>query len=413
MPRFEPFVGVRYNPGLVRLDDVVAPPYDVVSEEERVALAGRSPYNAVHVELARAEAGADPYAAAAYRFDEWLARGVLEADDGPAFYVYRMGYHDVEGRPRQTSGVIGALELAVPGEGDVLPHEHTMRKPRDDRLNLLRACRANLSPIWGLSLTPGLSALCEPTGPPVARCTDDHGVHHRLWPVTRPGIVAAITEAVAASPVVIADGHHRYETALAYRSEAPGSRSGGSRSGGDEDLIMTYVVELAEDQLEVRPIHRVLTGLPDAFDVAAALAERFDAVEAGPVADGILRNMAEQEALGLVVGTRSWLLRPRENKPGGDGAADAGAAAGADDGDADRLDRALQALPAHSVAYQHELSEVLGLAAKGDVQAAVLLRPVTVPQIAEAARARRRMPPKSTFFHPKPRTGLVFRRLAG
>src|SRR4029077_1915435 len=130
-----------------------------------------------------------------------------------------MGFHDESGRPHQTSGVIGALELAVPGEGDVLPHERTMPKPKGDRLDLMRSCRANISPVWGLSLAEGLSALCEPSGPPTARCTDDDGVHHRIWRLEQPAVLEAISAAVGGAPVVIADGHHRYETALHYRDE--------------------------------------------------------------------------------------------------------------------------------------------------------------------------------------------------
>ncbi|MBV8982117.1 MAG: DUF1015 family protein, partial [Acidimicrobiia bacterium] len=117
MPRFEPFDGIRYNPEAVELDRVVAPPYDVIGPEERQALEERDPHNVVRIDLPRDEPGRDRYTAAGCHLDEWLAEQVLLTDDGPAFYVYRMGYHDRDGRPRQTSGVIGALELSVPGEG--------------------------------------------------------------------------------------------------------------------------------------------------------------------------------------------------------------------------------------------------------------------------------------------------------
>ncbi|MBV8235876.1 MAG: DUF1015 domain-containing protein, partial [Acidimicrobiia bacterium] len=232
MPRFEPFAGVRYNSDAVELDGVVAPPYDVIGPEERLALERRDPHNVVHVDLPRDEPGRDRYTAAGCRLDEWLVEHVLARDDEAAFYVYRMGYRDTGGRPRQTSGVIGALELSVPGEGDVLPHERTMPKPKDDRLNLLRSCHANLSPIWVLSLAGGLSGLCELPGPPDARCTDDAGVHHRLWRIIQPGVASALAEAVGSAPVVIADGHHRYETALAYRDERRAAGAG----PGDHDL---------------------------------------------------------------------------------------------------------------------------------------------------------------------------------
>jgi uncharacterized protein (DUF1015 family) len=397
VPRFEPFPGLRYDTERVALDDTLAPPYDVISDDDRAHLEARSPYNAVRLELPQDEAGRDRYTAAQCRLDEWLASGVLLSDDEPSFYVYRMGFHDEAGRPRQTAGVIGALELSVPGEGDVLPHERTMSKPKDDRLNLMRACRANLSPVWGLSLAENLSQLCEFPGPPTARGTDEEGVHHRLWRISQPGVVGAIAEAVSSAPVVIADGHHRYETALHYRDERRAER--GSNAAADDDLLMAYIVELSDEQLTVRPIHRLLSGLPDGFDLPGALAESFEVFDGGPVGSELANRMTDAGALALVTGGQAWLLRPRDELD-------------PDEIDADRLDAALAALPGHDIVYQHGVDNTLALLDKGEAQAAVLLRASTVAQIAAAARARRRMPAKSTFFYPKPRTGLVFRRFA-
>jgi uncharacterized protein (DUF1015 family) len=349
----------------------------------------------VHIDLPQDAPGRDRYTAAGCLLDEWLAEHVLAQDDEPAFYVYRMGYHDADGRPRQTSGVIGALELSVPGEGDVLPHERTMSKPKHDRLNLLRSCRANLSPIWVLSLAEGLSGLCELPGPPDARCTDDEGVHHRLWRITQPGIVSALTDSVGSAPVVIADGHHRYETALAYRDERRAEGAG----RGDHDLLMAYVVELADEQLTIDPIHRLVSGLPPDVDLVGALAQWFEPFDAGPPTTSLTARMADAGALGLVVPGQAWLLKPRD--------------AGEDDlSDADRLDAVLGALPPHELAYQHGVDNVLALVEKGTADAGVLLRPVSVEQMEAAARAGRRLPEKTTFFYPKPVTGLVFRRLA-
>jgi uncharacterized protein (DUF1015 family) len=400
VPRFEPFAGVRYDPTRVDLDDVIAPPYDVISPEERARLEARSPYNVVRIDLSEPEGARDRYENACHHFYEWLDAGVLVADEEPSFYVYRMGFHDEQGRPRQTAGVIGALELSVPGEGDVLPHERTMAKPKDDRLNLTRACRANLSPVWGLSLAPGLSSLCELPGPPVARGTDEEGVHHRLWRIRQPGVVEAIAAAVASSPVVIADGHHRYETALAYRDE---QRAAGSHAG-PHDLLMTYIVELAAEQLTVRPIHRLVSGLPPGLDLVDALSPFFDPFEAAPAsgAASLPARMVDAGALALVQRDQTWLLRPRP-----DAFAQTETAL-----DSSRLAAALDALPHHAVAYQHGVDAVVAAVEKGEAQAGFLLRPATVAQIAAAARARRRMPAKTTFFYPKPRTGLVFRRLS-
>jgi len=401
VPRFEPFAGVRYDLGRVDMDDVVAPPYDVIGPDLQVALENRSPFNVVHIDLARAQNGQDRYATAGCRFDDWLAQGILRTDPEPGFYAYRMGYHDPEGRSRQIVGVLGALEVSGPGEGDVLPHEETQRKVRDDRLSLLRACRADLSPVWGLSMAEGLSDLIAPPGPPVARCTDDEGVHHRLWRLTQPGVVEAVASTVAAAPVVIADGHHRYATALAHRAERRAARGG---TPGDEDLLLALVCELADGQASVRPIHRLLDGLPEGFDVLAALEKAFEPIPAPSSLDGLPERMESEGALALLLpGDRVVLLRPLRGPVAGDPDARP---------DAALLDDALDTLPPHHLAFDHSLESVAGEVSRGTAQAAVILRPVAVSQIARTASAGLKMPTKTTFFHPKPRTGMVFRRLA-
>ena len=401
VPRFEPFAAVHYDPDRIELADVVAPPYDVVGPEEQARLEERSPYNVVRVDLAPPSdgeqgPGQDRYDAACRRFEGWLAEGVLVVDPEPGFYVYRMGWRDEDGLPHQTSGVLGLLELDSSGTGAVLPHERTMAKPLDDRLRLMRACRANLSPIWTLSLAPGLSALCEPSGPPLLRCTDDDGIHHRLWRLTAPGAVEAVASTVASSPVVIADGHHRYETALAYQAE---QRAAAGDSSGPADLVLAYVVELADERLGVRPIHRLLGDLPADLDLPGALARSFDLKPVGAPTDALPQRMAREGALALVTPEQSYLLRP----PAGTLAETVA--------DTQLLDPALDGLPSHTVTYHHDVATVLALLEKGEAQAAVLVRPVTVRQIAAAAAAGRRLPQKTSFFHPKPRTGLVFRLL--
>ncbi|MEA2704139.1 MAG: hypothetical protein QOD63_2084 [Actinomycetota bacterium] len=396
MATFLPFAGVRYDLDRVDLVDVVAPPYDVIDAAARARLEARSPYNAVRVELADDRDGEQRYEAIRRRLDGWMAEGILRRDPEPGFYVYRMGWHDDQGRALQTTGVLGALEVSTPALGQVLPHERTMGKPKDDRLSLLRATRTNLSAVWGLSLANGLSDLLDVSGPPLARCTDEDGVHHRLWHVTQPATLAAITDAVGSAPVMIADGHHRYETALAYADERAAA-SGGAR--GDFDLLLAFVVELSDEQLEIRPIHRLLRGLPEGFDLAGGLAPYFDVVDAGglPVGSRLIERMAGDGGLGLLEADRAWLLMPRNGS--------------ATDPDSARLDAALATLPSHELGFHHAPAAVVEMVRSGDAQAGVLLRPVPVDQIAATARAGRRMPEKTTFFAPKPRTGLVFRRL--
>ena len=398
MPRFEPFAGVRYDLDRVELDDVVAPPYDVIGPEDQAALEARSPYNVVRIDLPHDEGGVDRYTSARSRFDEWLAAGVLRADPEPGFYAYRMGYHDPHGNSRQIAGVLGALEVVAPGEGDVLPHEETQHRVRDDRLRLLRACRADLSPVWGLSMAEGVTELStSAAGTPVARCTDEEGVHHRMWRLTQPAVIEALAETIASAPVVIADGHHRYATALAYRDECRAER-GGAR--GDEDLLLALVCELGDGQAGVRPIHRVVAGLPEGFDVVGGLEPFFDVVASDVGVATLPAAMDEAGGLGLLQGAdRDWLLVPRHRS---------------DELEPDTaiLDAALATLPDHALTFEHSLDSVMTQVAAGKASAAVLLRPVDVHQIARAALAGRRMPTKTTFFHPKPRTGMVFRRLA-
>ncbi len=400
-PGFRPFLGIRYDPDRFGPEAVTAPPYDVLSEDDRAALMARDPHNAVRIDLPREEGGVDPYEVAAALWQQWLDEGVLVIDDEPSMYVYRMGFRDESGIAHQTTGVIGALTLSRPGEGGILPHEHTTPKAKSDRLDLLRATHANLSPIWGLSPVAGLTTLCERTAPPDWAWTDDDGIHHRLWQVREAGVMAAISDAVGSAPVLIADGHHRFETSLAYREERREVDGIYPEAGGGYDATLAYVVELAEEQLTVLPIHRLIAGLPDGTDLPGALEPWFDVFETPTDDDASLpARMVDAGALCLVSTGGRWLLRPRPE-----------AMAEARDLDSSRLDVALAGLPAHELTYQHGVGNVVDAVSSGRAQAGVLLRPATVDQITRIAHGGERMPPKTTFFHPKPKTGMVFRSL--
>ena len=398
MPRFEPFQGLRYRPDVAPLAQVIAPPYDVISPTERAHLASRHRANAVLVELPEADLSGrrDRYVVAADLFTRWQEKGLLVADSVPSLYPYRMT--DTAGRV--TTGVIGGLGLAEPGaESDILPHEQTLPKPKSDRLDLLRATRANLSPIWGLSMAKGVTATFDPTDDdPVADVVDDDGVRHQLWVLNDADTVAAVATALAAAPVVLADGHHRYETARAYQAE---QREAHGSAPGPYDLVMALVVELAEDQLTVGAIHRTVSGLPEDFDLVTALAPWFDVIRAGAADDRTLGALADSRSLAMVTGGQAYLLLPQAEVQEQEG----------NDLDSNLIATALEAMPPHEVMHRHSVAEALEALRDGEGQAAFLLRPVTVAQIDEWANARRRMPPKTTFFSPKPRTGMVFRSL--
>ena len=366
MPTFSAFPGIRYASDDLAL--VTAPPYDVIDDDERAALAARHPHNVVRIDLPRG--GEDPYADAAATFASWEREGVLTAD-APSLYLYRMSANG-----ESTLGVIGALGLEPPGTGDVLPHEHTTPKAKSDRLDLLRATTANLSPLWGLSLAEGLSKLLDPdaaTG--LGHWSDADGVVHELWRIDDDDTIDRLVESVSSAPVVIADGHHRYETCLAFAAERPDLANVSS--------TLCYVVELAPDQLTVRPIHRLLRGV-SIGDLEDALRTEYELDAANPT------------GLALVTADGTRPLRPLHETS---------------DIDSVVLDRALAHLPAHELTFQHGIDNVERAVRSGAADAGVLLRPVTVDQIARTAHAREKMPPKSTFFWPKPRTGTVFRSL--
>ena len=390
MPRFEPFPAVRYSETAGEPSDLIAPPYDVIGPDERAALEARSAVNAVRLELP-----SDGHAGAAERFRAWLGDGTLVRDGEPSFYVYRM-----TAAGRATTGVLGALELEAPGTG-ILPHERTTAKDKSDRLGILRTTEVNLSPIWGLSAAGGrLAAAARPDGlEALARAVDDEGIVHELWRLDDPERIAEVTAAVAAQPVLIADGHHRFEVANAYRTEEGAAPGAGA--------ILAYLVELAEDELAVHPIHRLLSDAPAELSLPADLTPWFQISPAAvDHAEQMPAAMAEEGALGLVLPDGLWLARPRATTTA---AADA-------DLDSCRLDVALQGLAGLgkvvTVRFQHGTGIVADAVRKGEADAAVLLRPATIGQIAATGAGGDRMPPKTTFFWPKPRTGLVFRDLA-
>lgn len=394
VPRFEPFAALRYDSSLP-LDAVAAPPYDVLSEADVDALLARHPRNIVAIDVPRDADGPTRYDAAAERLAEWIAEGTLVLDSQPTFTLYRMRFADEAGNARETVGVLGALEVVDEGADGVLPHERTTPKAKTDRLDLTRSTNTNLSPVWGLSLTGGLTELLRDAGEPVGSCVDEQGVVHTVERVTEPARVAAIAGAVASNPVLIADGHHRYAISRTFRDEVRTTRG----TGTGAELTLTYVAELVEDQLSIDAIHRLYHGV-DAAELAAVLAESFDLTEAGPVTPAFALEVVDRNALCLVRpdGTGAWLTP----KPGVFD--DVRALDGA------YLEHALRTRDI-DVSYQHGVQHVVDRLAAGDAGAAVLIRPTSIEEIRRTANERVLMPPKSTFFTPKLRTGLVLRPL--
>jgi uncharacterized protein (DUF1015 family) len=394
VPRFEPFQALRYGSNTA-LHDVCSPPYDVLSEAERLALANKHENNIVHIDMPVSAAG-NAYEHAATVLNQWISDGVLERDDTPSFTLYRMRFTDSTGKARNVVGVIGALEVVDEGAGGVLPHERTTPKAKTDRLELTRATDANLSPVWGLSLANGLSTLLSEPGELVGSVVDDLGVIHSVERVADGALIAAISSAISSHPVVIADGHHRYAISRTYRDETRERLN--SKSSGAE-LTMTYVNELIDEQLSVAAIHRLYEGI-SYKDLAAALSPFFTITDADPVGSTTLSQMNERSSLCLVAKTgRTHWLTPIAEK-----------FIGVRNLDSAYLEHALSN-EQHEVRYQHGVTEVQHELQTSEATAAILIRPVSVAEIQRTANEGLLMPPKSTFFTPKLRTGFVLREM--
>jgi uncharacterized protein (DUF1015 family) len=393
VPRFTPFPALRYSDR--EIDDLIAPPYDVLSEADLDELGGRSPWNITHVDVPRESAGPERYAAAATTLAGWIDAGVMAYDDTPSFTIYRMRFTDASGTARDIAGVLGGLEVVDEGAGGVLPHERVTPKASTDRLDLTRATKANLSPVWGLSLASGLTALLTEPGEPVASVTVD-GVDHVVERISDPDRIRAIADAIGSDDVLIADGHHRYGISRTYRDEV---RSANGDQPNPADETLAFVNELVADQLSVEAIHRLYHEV-SVEELVAALDTCFERSDAGRPDDSTLATMDTEGVLCLVTGdgAAQW-LRPRP-----------GAFEDIRSLDGAWLEHALAEV-AHSVSYQHGVDHVVEAVTSGGATAAVLIRPVSVAEIERTAREGVLMPPKSTFFTPKLRTGLVVRSL--
>lgn len=369
-----------------------SPPYDVFDESARNVYATNSK-NIVLIDYPVEAEGNARYEKANATLQRWIKDGVLRHDSSATFSIYRMTFTDETGRTRTTIGVIGALEVVDEGAGGVLPHERTTPKAKTDRLDLTRATHANLSPVWGLSLTPGLTEALVQPGVVVAQCTDEEGVQHVIEKIDDASRIAQISELVSSHPVLIADGHHRYAISRTYRDEC---RANGSTDSAE--LTMAYVGELVQEQLSVAAIHRLYD--LSSSQLLEALSEYYDTSEAGEVTPQTISEMEINGCLCLVKpdGTGVY-LSPRAKK-----------FEGIRDMDSARLEHALRNTP-HEVSYQHGVLQAKQKVTDNISGSAVLIRPVSIEEIRRTANTGELMPPKSTFFTPKLRTGMVMRDL--
>ena len=391
VPEFLPFRALRYA-ATDDLATLVAPPYDVLSDADVDALQAGSDHNITRIDVPRG--GSDRYDRAADLLQEWRRDGVLVADEEPSFTIYRMRFTDDTGTARDIAGVLGGLEITDEGAGGVLPHERTTPKASTDRLDLTRATEANLSPVWGLSLASGLTDLLAEPGEPVGRVVED-GVEHVVERVSDQHRIAEIQKVLDADDVLIADGHHRYSISRTYRDDVRAAT--GDRSSPAEQTL-AFVNELVAEQLSVDAIHRLYADIaPQALQ--AALARSFRLTPLGRPTAQTLAAMRAEGFLVLVTPEAAWRLDPLPGRFDGVRALDGA-----------WLETALADVPL-TVNYQHGLTEALAEVDAGRAAAAVLIRPVSVAEIERTAREGLLMPPKSTFFTPKLKTGLVLRPL--
>ncbi len=389
-----PLAGLRYDPA--RAGDVgqlLAPPYDVITAAEQAELYARSPYNVIRLILPReAERGA----AAARTLREWIAAGILAPDPEPALYLYTQQFSLPDGSTRRRDGLLCRLRLEDFSSGVVRPHERTLPGPKADRLALLRATGANLSAIFGLYARPGEPVRELLAGAQLGAPLVDVSGWHQLWRVTDASAIARVEAALADQTIIIADGHHRYETALAYRDEQPGNEAA--------TYILAYLANMEEEGVVILPTHRLVRG-PLGLD-AAALEARLGESFVLEAIDPRRRRAAGE--IDCVLPDRRLRLRP-------------GPAARERLRDLPPVLRGLAVeLLRHAILepilgvgpedleFTHDDEEAIAAVAAGRAAAAFLLNPPTMAEVREVCLAGEVMPEKSTYFYPKLATGLVF-----
>jgi uncharacterized protein (DUF1015 family) len=394
------------------LGPVVAPPYDVIDPQQRAELAARSPHNVVAIDLPQAPDGGDPYAHAAAMLEAWIADGIVVRDAEPALWALEQDYTGPDGRRRTRHGVLARVRVEDYGPGRIRPHERTHPGPKEDRLRLTRATGANLSPIFSLYDGDAWTPLAPHLGaPPFGEVTDDDGTVHRLGRVADPDAIAAATAALEPAELLIADGHHRYETARVHAQE----------TGAEDPHVLMCLVSLRDPGLTIFPTHRLLTGV-DAdgrkalreaigrdWEMAEIPLEELEPAPAGDLAIGYL-DAGHRRPLRLVLRDPATAERALPGRSPAYRRLDTAVvealllegALGLSEDDISHL---------RGLDYARSTDEARERVLAGDVQAALFMGATPVELVREVAAAGEVMPPKSTYFFPKVPTGLLFNPL--
>jgi uncharacterized protein (DUF1015 family) len=412
-----PLKALHYDLGRVgSLQVVAAPPYDVIDPEQREQLAARSPYNVVRVDLPQ---GDDPYAGAADTLERWRAEGAVVRDEVPAIWALTQEYTAPDGRRLTRRGLFARVRVEDYGPGRIRPHERTHPGPKEDRLNLTRATRANLSPIFSLYSDPAGAAwgAVEPhlaREAPFGEVTDEDGTVNRLWRVPDAEAIETVRATLADAELLIADGHHRYETARVYADEVGGE--------GDHRYVLMCLVALEDEGLTVFPTHRLVRGTTPAQQeaLAAVLRQSFhvEPIEpdqlrppdgGGPLTLGYI-DAHFRRAFRLTLKDQAIADRALEGMPEAYRHLDTAVLEalilkgplGLSEDDISHL---------NGLGYSRTDEEALSLVLDGDYDLAFFLRASPVAQVRAVAATGVNMPPKSTYFFPKVPTGLLFNPL--
>ena len=434
MAHIEPFRALRYDPARVALSQVATQPYDKISPEMHEGYYASSPYSLVRIILGKRNANdhpADnPYTRAAAHFGDWRRQGVFVQDPRPSLYRYTQQFPAAGGKGQlERHGFIALGKVEDYASGVVFRHEQTLAKPKADRLDLLRATRAHFGQIFMLYSDPAAeieNALASPD-PPLMEMTDEYGVLHRVWRVSDPEVVELVQGKMRDKKLIIADGHHRYETALTYRNEqrAAGPASGGVTTSAQDlaphDLAMMTFVNMDSPGLVILPTHRVVHSLPSfSMDSLRAGASEFFSVEEADAsinaarATVMLREAAHTGTSLLAVGRDRVLLLSRPKAPA------------SAFGNLSLRQQGLDVVQLHklllegalgiseeairnqqNVTYIRDASEAMALVRDGRADVAFLMNPARMQQIRDIAFGGEVLPQKSTDFYPKLLSGLT------
>lgn len=415
MADVQPLHTLRYDLDRVgSLESVIAPPYDVIDDADRARLLGRSPHNVVEIDLPKHPDGGDPYEHAAATLAEWRDTGVLVREDEPAIWILQQEYTGPDGDPRVRRGFFARVRVEDYGAGRIRPHERTHPGPKEDRLRLTRATRANLSPIFSLfDDSDGAAAEVlegATAGDPFAVAADEDGTRNSIWRVSDNDTIAALQGALGAAELLIADGHHRYETARVYAEEVGGE--------GEHRYVLMLLCSLSDPGLTIFPTHRLLTGLKDNTEKQLAIRDvlrsNFEVEEVG--IDDLQPN-GDRVAFGYM---DSFFRKPFRATLKDQSIADEVLADYPEP--YRKLDTAvLEALVfrgalgmteddishLRGLNYSKDLADARDAVETGRADAGFFLAPIPVEQVREVAQAGESMPPKSTYFYPKVPTGIV------